>query len=164
MVKLDLREAYFWVPIKYAHCKFLCFPWRGKVYQFQAMPFGLGVGPSYYIKLLKRVIAFLQRIGVHLIVYLNDTILLNQCRHMLIGDLSSLKWLLENLLENTQKLIRKVPNLLYVWGSLRLDDIITTSNSPSTPSLSSFRALLVSKSYQAKVTLSTALWCPAWVR
>ena len=97
MVKLDLSYAYFGVPIKYANCKFLCFPWRGNVYKFQAMPFGLGVGPHYYNKLLKPVIAFLRRIGVRQTVYFNDMILLSQCRHMLIGDLSSLKWLLESL-------------------------------------------------------------------
>ena len=97
MVKLDLSDAYFGVPIEAAHHKFIRFSWRGKIYEFQALPFGLGVRPHYYTKLLKPVIAFLRRIGVRLVVYLDDMILLNQCRHMLIRDLSSLKWLLENL-------------------------------------------------------------------
>ena len=97
MVKLDLSDAYFGVLIQKSHRKFLRFSSCGKIYEFQALPFGLGVGPRYFTKLLKPVIAFLQRIEVRLIAYLDDMILLNQSRDMLIRDLVSLKWLLENL-------------------------------------------------------------------
>ena len=97
MVKLDLSDAYFGVPILKSHRKYLRFVWRGKTFEFQALPFGLGVGPRYYTKLLKPVIAFLRRIGVRIIIYLDDMILLNQSSHMLLRDLTSLRWLLENL-------------------------------------------------------------------
>ncbi|MCG7869237.1 MAG: hypothetical protein JAY74_23055 [Candidatus Thiodiazotropha taylori] len=97
MVKLDLSDAYFGVPILKSHRKYLRFFWRGKIFEFQALPFGLGVGPRYYTKLLKPVIAFLRRIGVRIIIYLDDMILLNQSSQMLLRDLTSLRWLLENL-------------------------------------------------------------------
>ena len=97
MVKLDLSDAYFGVPILKSHRKYQRFVWRGKTFKFQALPFGLGVGPHYYTKLLKPVIAFLRRIGVRIIIYLDDMILLTQSSHMLLRDLTLLRWLLENL-------------------------------------------------------------------
>ena len=97
MVKLDLSDAYFWVPIKNAHRKYMRFSWRWKSYEFQALPFGLGVGSRYYTKFLKPVIAFLRRIGVRMIIYLDDMIILNLSQQMLMRDLASLMWLLENL-------------------------------------------------------------------
>ena len=40
MVKLDLSDAYFGVPILKSHRKYLRFVWRGKTFEFQALPFG----------------------------------------------------------------------------------------------------------------------------
>ena len=97
MVKLDLSDAYFGVSIIKSHRKFLRFQWKGRIYEFQALPFGLGVGPRYCTKLLKPVIAFLRRIGVRIIIYLDDMILLNQSSQLILRDLTSLRWLLENL-------------------------------------------------------------------
>ena len=41
MTKLDLRDAYLTVAIDPQSQKFLRFIWKDKIYQFQALPFGL---------------------------------------------------------------------------------------------------------------------------
>jgi hypothetical protein len=41
---IDLRDAYFHVPIHAADRKFLRFGWRGCLYQFCVLPFGLSPG------------------------------------------------------------------------------------------------------------------------
>ena len=46
---------------------------------------------------MKPIIAFLRRMGVRIVIYLDDMILMNQSSHMLLKDLTSLRWLLENL-------------------------------------------------------------------
>ena len=40
MVNLNLSDAYFGVPIKSPHRKYLRFSWRGKFYEFQASVLG----------------------------------------------------------------------------------------------------------------------------
>jgi hypothetical protein len=40
-VSLDLRDAYFHIPMHPDYQHFLCFSLEGKVYQFKALPFGL---------------------------------------------------------------------------------------------------------------------------
>ena len=97
MVKLDLKDAYFSLPIHKAFRKYLRFAWKGKIYEYQVLGFGLAVGPRYFTKTLKPVIAFLRRLGIRIVIYLDDMILLNQCSQMLMKDLTSLRWLLENL-------------------------------------------------------------------
>ena len=65
-----------------------------KLYQFQCMPFGLGPAPRLFTKLLKPVIAFLRRLGIRIIIYLDDMIILNQCPSRLRQDRNSLLLLL----------------------------------------------------------------------
>ena len=55
------------------------------------------MGPWAFTKCLKPVVAFMRRLGVRLIVYLDDMIILNQCSHQLMMDFASLRYLLENL-------------------------------------------------------------------
>ena len=45
MVKIDLGEAYFSLPVHTTSRKFLRFLWKGKIYKYAALPFGLAVGP-----------------------------------------------------------------------------------------------------------------------
>jgi len=41
MCKINLRDAYFAVPIHPAHQKLLCFQFKNVTYQFKCLPFGL---------------------------------------------------------------------------------------------------------------------------
>ena len=39
---VDIKDAYYHVPIWPGHCIFLRFIWKGKLYEFLCLPFGLG--------------------------------------------------------------------------------------------------------------------------
>ena len=41
MAKIDLKDAYFAVPISEPDKKYLRFRWKGQMYQFNCLPFGL---------------------------------------------------------------------------------------------------------------------------
>lgn len=72
MATLDLKEAYFLVPIHLDSKKYLRFIWQGKVYEFCALPFGLNTAPWLFTKLLKPVVNYLRKQGFSSVVYLDD--------------------------------------------------------------------------------------------
>ena len=78
-MKLDLKDAYLQVPIHPDHHKFLQFQWEGKTYQFKCLPFGLSVAPRVFTKLLKPVVGLLRQMGIRMIIYLDDILILHQC-------------------------------------------------------------------------------------
>ena len=65
--------------------------------QYRSLPFGLASGPRLFTKLMKPVVAIIRRLGVKLIIYLDDILLMNQSREGLIKDRDSLLYLLHNL-------------------------------------------------------------------
>ena len=54
MCKIDLRDAYFAVPIHPAHHKLLCFQFRNVTYQFKCLSFGLTSAPRVFTKVLQK--------------------------------------------------------------------------------------------------------------
>ena len=73
---IDLKDAYFHVPIFREHCKMLRFFWDGILYEFLVLPFGLATAPYVFTKLSKPVVAFLRRMGIRLIIYLDDLLVI----------------------------------------------------------------------------------------
>ncbi|VDH93156.1 Hypothetical predicted protein [Mytilus galloprovincialis] len=80
MIKIDLTDAYLTVPVLKQHQKYVQFQWQGKTYQFQVLPFGISVAPLVFTKLIKVPASFLRRLGIRLVVYLDDILILNQSK------------------------------------------------------------------------------------
>lgn len=72
MAKLDLKDAYFSIPIDENDRKYLAFRALGKIYMFRALPFGLAPAPYVYTRVTKPVAAYLRTLGMKLVVYLDD--------------------------------------------------------------------------------------------
>ncbi|XP_074103428.1 uncharacterized protein LOC141530302 [Cotesia typhae] len=89
MGTIDLKDAYFLIPVWKPHCKFLRFSYNEKIYEFVCLPFGLCTCPLTFTKLLKPVINYLRFNGWISVVYLDDFLCLGQS----IGECS------ENLTE-----------------------------------------------------------------
>ncbi|CAL8101581.1 unnamed protein product [Orchesella dallaii] len=77
MCKLDLKDAYFTIPVKHEHRKFLQFEWGGVTYQFTCLPFGLSSAPFAFTKITKPIVAVLRQEGILLIIYLDDVFVTN---------------------------------------------------------------------------------------
>lgn len=56
MSSVDLKDAYFSVPVAQPHQKLLRFEWKGKIYEYQCLPFGLSSAPRVFTKLLKPIL------------------------------------------------------------------------------------------------------------
>ena len=82
MVKLDLKDAFLSVPIHPTHRRYLRFQWEEQAWEFQTLPFGLSSAPYVFTKLLKPAVATLHRLGMRLVLYLDDMLILAQTREM----------------------------------------------------------------------------------
>ena len=75
MASVDLKDAYYTVPIAAEHQKFLKFLWRGCMYKFTCLPNGLACAPRVFTKLLKPLFATLRKLGHLCFGYIDDTYL-----------------------------------------------------------------------------------------
>ena len=93
--KIDLRDAYFHVPIHPAFRPYLAFRWGRGVYHFCAMPFGLTVAPAAFTRLMALPLRALRSEGVPCLVYLDDWIIWGPspeaCRQSTLTTLSRLR-------------------------------------------------------------------------
>ena len=95
--KIDLKDAYFVVPIWENHKKYLRFLWKDSLLEFACLPFGLAVAPRVFTKIMKPVVALLRRTGIRLIIYLDDLLFMNSSKIGLQQDMTTARYLLENL-------------------------------------------------------------------
>jgi len=63
MASVDLKDAYYSVPIAYCDQKYLKFEWMGQFYKFTCFPNGLAFCPRKFTKLLKPVYVTLRQSG-----------------------------------------------------------------------------------------------------
>ena len=97
LVSLDLKDAYFSIPIFKPHRKFLRFKWSDQTYEFTCLPFGYSLAPRVFTKVLKPVISYLRANGYRVIIFLDDILLIGSSMEECLSPLSSLRDLLQSL-------------------------------------------------------------------
>ena len=75
LASIDIKDAFYSVPIHPSHKKYLKFMWKGQPYQFEAMPNGYLDAMRVFAKLLKPVFSTLRQQGYISIIYVDDTLL-----------------------------------------------------------------------------------------
>ena len=75
---IDLRDAYYSVPVDQHYQKYLKFTWRGQLYCFLAAPMGLGPVPRIFTKLTKPVLADLHDKGHMITSFIDDSMLVGR--------------------------------------------------------------------------------------
>ena len=63
MGSIDLKDAYYSVPIAKPHQRYLKFEWNNMLYKFSCIPNGLAFYRRKFIKLMKPVFATLRQLG-----------------------------------------------------------------------------------------------------
>ena len=76
LVKVDLKDAYFTVPIDSDHQQYLRFMLDREDYQFTCLPFSLSCAPHTFTKVMKPLMTLLRSWGVRLIIYLDKMVIL----------------------------------------------------------------------------------------
>ena len=74
MCKLYLKDAYLCVPRSQDDRKRVMLRWEGALYQFLCLSCALPAAPYVFTKLLKILMALLRRIGIRIVIYLDDNV------------------------------------------------------------------------------------------
>ena len=91
------ENAYFTIPIRPEHRKYLRFSMADKSYQFTCLPFGLVLAPCVFTKTLRPVAALVQELGMRVIVYIDNILLMAESKEKLQDQSAGLIYLLECL-------------------------------------------------------------------
>ena len=78
MATLDLKDAYYLIPIAKEDRKYLRFYFQSELFEFTTLPFGLSCAPYIYTKLMKPIVAFLRKLGFLSVIYLDDLLLMGK--------------------------------------------------------------------------------------
>ena len=174
LIKIDMKDAFFSVPLNAKSKKLVSFRWGNKAYEFQVMCFGLACAPHTFTKLTKAPISILRRVGVRLVIYLDDILLMAQTLEEIQRARDLTLFLLENLgfTINLQKsiltpqrsmvflgLIIDTPSLTILLPEEKVTDLVQRCN--GTIGIKSLSALnvakLVGKLIATRLAVSPAL-------
>ena len=72
MPSLDLKEAYFSIPIDENSIKYLKFNFHGTKYAFRSLPQGFKDSHRVFTKIMKPVSAHLRNKGIFVSIYIDD--------------------------------------------------------------------------------------------
>jgi ribonuclease HI len=92
---IDLKDAYFLLPIHKNHRKYLRFVWKNQLFEFTCLPFGLSVAPFVFTKLMKPVVKYLREKGFLSVIYLDDILCMSNTKEGCQINLQTTKDFLE---------------------------------------------------------------------
>ena len=120
MMKLDLKDAYYSVPIHPDHRRFLRFVFNGKTFELQCLPFGLRSAPRAFTRLMTPIIAHIRSLGIRIVIFLDDILILHQSPSVLQSIFKKIVTLLERLgfLINLNKCSQHPSQQLIFLGTL----------------------------------------------
>ena len=76
MASVEMKNAYYSIPIRFSDRKFLRFIWEGELYEFTCLPNGLSCAPRIFSKILKTPLSTLHKQGHIAVAHLDDLYLL----------------------------------------------------------------------------------------
>lgn len=124
---IDLKDAYFTIPIHPDWRKFLRFVWNGQLLQFTCLPNGLAEAPRKFTKALKAPFSWLRARGFDNSSYLDDSCLLGDTEAECLENVYSTMQLLDNLgftIHPDKSVI--VPSHIIVYLGFVLDSMLMT--------------------------------------
>ncbi|XP_063366186.1 uncharacterized protein LOC134654648 isoform X1 [Cydia amplana] len=97
MATLDLKDAYFLVPMCKNSRKYLRFRFDGILYQFTCLPFGLSTSPYIFTKIMKPVMNNIRLNGWLSLVYLDDLLCISDTYESCKNNIKNIITFIEKL-------------------------------------------------------------------
>lgn len=92
MASIDLKDAYYSIPVAKEDRKFLMFQRKETLYQFTCLPNGLSSAPRIFTKILKPVFAHLLSLGHICMSHIDDSLLIGydykSCENNIVDSVS----------------------------------------------------------------------------
>tara|TARA_R110002050_G_scaffold11623_1_gene39052 strand:+ start:637 stop:1518 length:882 start_codon:yes stop_codon:yes gene_type:complete len=95
----DISQGFHHIPVQKKHQKYLGFSHRGKTYQYVVLPMGSSSSPFIFNKMLRPVLQHLRALGVRMVLYVDDFLILGQSRQecarhtqLVVSTLEDLGW------------------------------------------------------------------------
>ena len=85
---INLQNTYYSVYVKPEDRQWLRFFWKNLPFQFTCLPQGLTSAPRIFTKLLKPVLSHLGKLGIIVICYIDDCIIIAASKDELINNVS----------------------------------------------------------------------------
>ncbi|XP_068200862.1 uncharacterized protein [Palaemon carinicauda] len=85
-MSINLKDAYFQIPVHPSSRKYLRVKWGTQTLQFKTLCFGLSTDPQVFTRIFATVSAWAHEQGTRLIRYLDDWLLLSDSREVLRGQ------------------------------------------------------------------------------
>lgn len=106
------------MPVAPEHQKFLRFFWKDVLYQYVCLPFGLCSAPRVFTKILKPLVARLRAMGIRLIIYLDDILVMGESPEEAVRHLNLIIDLLTSVgfLINYKKSVFSPSQFLELFG------------------------------------------------
>ena len=76
LTSIDLKEAYYAIPLHEDDRKYICFQWNNRYFEFTCLPFGLSSTPWIYTKTLKPIYAEFHSRGFSGFGYIDDSFII----------------------------------------------------------------------------------------
>ena len=156
MASIDLKEAYLQVPVHPASRHFLRFMFRGTVYQFKALCFGLSTAPQVFTRVMAPVSAILHSLGIRMRRYLDDWLVQSSSRESLLEGLQAVLQLGQELgiIINPQK-----SNLIPSQVVQYLGVVIDSTSFRASPSVDRISRLhSTAAEFQSCASPTASLW------
>lgn len=97
MASIDMKDAYFLVPIHRDYKKYLRFKYNDTLYEFNCLPFGISTAPYVFTKLLKPVMEYLRSENFTSVIFLDDILCIGRGYVECQQNVMFTKHFLENL-------------------------------------------------------------------
>ena len=114
---IDISDAFHHIPIHTRFQKYLAFTHEGKLFFFQAMPFGINIGPRIFSLIATEAVKYLHNIGISASVYIDDWLLWNKSpRALTLQTLTTVNFLqkLGFTLNLKKSLLEPSPTITYL--------------------------------------------------
>ena len=94
---IDLKDAYFTIPIHPDHYKYLRFEWNSTLFEFICLPFVLSSASRVFTKVLKPFFGSIRNKGIRLGIYLDDMAVISSSRELSFQEAAIVVQTLESL-------------------------------------------------------------------
>jgi len=128
MEHADLADGFHHLSIREDHRRYVCFEWRGRVYRWVALAFGLACSPYYFGKTVRPCLLHLRKLGLRVTAYVDDWLWLNASKEGCARDSALFRSTLERLgWSINEKKSSKAPSQMVQHLGLIID---TTGSEP----------------------------------